>query len=63
MNEPEFDIVLDVLQKHYDILWNMNKRNMNSEFYSMGIMEDIRFNQMDELKEAMSLWKKHKGIQ
>ena len=56
----EYDVVLDVLQKHYDVLWKMNKQNMNSEFMSMGIMDDIRFEQMDMLKEAMSVWKNHK---
>ena len=29
---------------------------MNSEFFEMGIMDDIRLSQMDELKEAIKLW-------
>jgi len=55
-DEPEYDVVIDVLQKHHDKLWQMTKRNMNSEFLGMGIMDDIRLSQMDELKEAIKLW-------
>ena len=59
-DEPEYDVVIDVLQKHHDKLWEMTKRNMNSEFIGMGIMDDIRLSQMDELKKAIKLWKEHK---
>lgn len=62
IDEPEFDVVIDTLQKKYDVLWKMNQRNMNSEFFSMGIMDDIRFAQMDELKEAITLWKTHNAL-
>jgi len=55
-DEPEYDVVIDVLQKHHDKLWQMTKSNMNNEFFEMGIMDDIRLNQMDELKEAIKLW-------
>ena len=58
--EPEYDVVIDVLQKHHDKLWDITKRNMNSEFLGMGIMDDIRLSQMDELKEAMKLWRANK---
>jgi hypothetical protein len=60
--EHEYDVVLDVLQKHHDKLWEMTKRNMESEFLGMGIMDDIRFYQMDEIKEAMRWWKERKGM-
>jgi hypothetical protein len=59
-DEPEYDVVIDVLQKHHDKLWEMTKRNMNSEFIGMNIMDDIRLNQMDELKAAIQLWKESK---
>jgi len=59
-DEPEYDVVIDVLQKHHDKLWEMTKRNMNSEFIGMNIMDDIRLSQMDELKDAMQLWKNRK---
>ena len=50
--EKEYDVVLDVLQKHYDKLWDMTKNNPE-----WGIMDQIRLGQMQELKEAMALWK------
>jgi hypothetical protein len=59
-DEPEYDVVIDVLQKHHDKLWEMTKRNMNSEFIGMNIMDDIRLSQMDELKAAIQLWKNRK---
>jgi hypothetical protein len=59
-DEPDYDVVIDVLQKHHDKLWKMTKYNMNSEFIGMNIMDEIRLNQMDELKEAMKLWKANK---
>ena len=49
--EQEYDVVLDVLQKHHDKLWNMTKNNDQ-----WGIMDHIRLEQMDQLKEAMRLW-------
>lgn len=57
MSEEEYDVVLDVLQKHHDKLWEMTKRNMQSEYIGMNIMDDIRLEQMDQLKQAMKLWR------
>jgi hypothetical protein len=56
----DYDVVIDTLQKQYDILWKMTERNMNSEFMGMGIMDDIRLKQMDELKQAIDMWKDRK---
>ncbi len=53
----DYDVVIDTLQKQYDILWKMTERNMNSEFMGMGIMDDIRLEQMAQLKEAIEMWK------
>lgn len=53
----DYDVVIDTLQKQYDILWKMTERNMNSEFIGMGIMDDIRLEQMDQLKQAINMWK------
>jgi len=58
----EYDVVLDVLQKHHDKLWEMTKRNMESEFLGMGIMDDIRLQQMDEIKEVIRWWKERKEM-
>jgi hypothetical protein len=57
-----YDVVLDVLQKHHDKLWDMTKRNMESEYIGMGIMDDIRLRQMDEIKEAIRWWKERKEM-
>jgi len=54
--EPDYDVVLDVLQKHHDKLWDMSK---NKEEW--GIMDHIRLDQMQQLKEAMNLWKNNKN--
>lgn len=57
MNEKDYDVVLDVLQKHHDNLMSMTMRNMNSEFIGMNIMDDIRLEQCEQLKKAMRMWK------
>jgi len=62
MTEKEYDVVLDVLQKHHDKLWEMTKRNMESEFLGMGIMDDIRLQQIAEIKEAIRWWKERKEM-
>ena len=56
----EYDVVIDTLQQKYDMLWNMTKSNMTSEFTGMGIMDDIRLEQMDQLKQAIEMWKGRK---
>ena len=53
----DYDVVINTLQKQYDILWKMTDRNMNSEFMGMGIMDDIRLEQMAQLKEAIEMWR------
>ena len=55
----EFDIVINTLQRQHDILWKMTQQNMNSEF-GMSLMDDIRFKQMEQLQEAMDMWKARK---
>lgn len=56
----EYDVVLDTLQKQIDILWKITEKNMTSEYLGMGIMDDIRLEQIDQLKAAMKLWKESK---
>jgi hypothetical protein len=55
----EFDIVINTLQKQHDVLWNMTQAQMNSE-YGMSLMDDIRFKQMDQLQQAIDMWKGRK---
>ena len=55
----DYDVVVDILQKHYDKLWNMTRAQMDSG-YGMSIMDDIRFEQMDQLQQAIGMWKGRK---
>jgi hypothetical protein len=52
----DYDVVVDVLQKHYDKLLEMTNRNLTSECIGLNIMDDTRIKQMEELKHAMELW-------
>lgn len=57
MNEytEDYDVVVATLQKKYDVLWKMTQSNMNIDM--MNIMDDIRLKQMDELEQAINMWK------
>jgi len=57
--EKDYDVVLDTLSIKRAILWKMTQQNMNSEFMSMGIMDDIRLEQISQLDKAIAMWKKH----
>jgi len=56
-NTEKYDVVLDTLQKERDILWKMTERNINS--MSFNIMDTLRLEQIDQLDDAIELWKKH----
>lgn len=53
----EYDVVLDTLQTKHDNLMAMTMKNMNSEFVRLGIMDDIRLEQCEQLKKAIRMWK------
>jgi len=55
-----YDVVLNALQTKHDELMAMTMRNMNSEIIGLGIMDDIRLEQCEQLKEAIEVWKAHK---
>jgi len=57
MTDKTYDVVLDVLQKHHDKLMELTMQNMRSEYFEMGIMDDIRLEQCEQLKKAMRMWK------
>jgi hypothetical protein len=57
-DEDDYDVVVDTLQKHRAILWKMTNLNLNSEFGGMGIMDQIRLEQIDELDKAIIMWQK-----
>lgn len=56
--DEEFDIVVDTLQKKVDELWKITNSNMSCEFLGMGIMDDIRLDQIKQLEDAIELRKK-----
>jgi len=55
MNEEDYDVVIDTLQKQRDTLWKMTQQNMNHDMFN--IMDQIRLEQIDELEKAMAMWK------
>ena len=55
-DEPDYDVVLDVLQEHYDKLVDMDK---NTEVF--GIMQQIRMEHCYQLTRAMDMWKAAKA--
>lgn len=59
----DYDVVIDTLTKHRDKLWEMTKSNMSSEFFTMGIMDDIRLEQIDQLNAAIHMWKENKTVE
>ena len=54
MDEEDFDVVVDVLQKHRTTLWKITQQNMNAE--SFNIMDQIRLEQIDQLNKAIIMW-------
>ena len=54
MNEEDYDVVIDTLQKQRDILWKMTQQNMNADMFN--IMDQIRLEQIDQLDKAMAMW-------
>jgi len=59
MTDETYDVVLDTLHKHYDKLMQITMTNMQSEFLGIGIMDSIRLEQCEQLKEAIEVWKAH----
>ena len=55
MIDDEYDVVVVTLQTKIDALWKMTQSNMNADM--MNIMDDIRLEQIDQLKNAIVLWR------
>ena len=53
----EYDVVLDALQTKHDTLMAMTMKNMSCEFIGLGIMDDIRLEQCEQLTKAIRMWK------
>ena len=60
MMTETYDVVLHALQTEHDALMAMTMRNMNSENLGLNIMDDIRLEQCEQLKEAIEVWEAHK---
>lgn len=54
--ERDFDVVIDALQQRIDSLWKITESNMNIGMF--GVMDQIRLEQIDQLKDAIALWEK-----
>ena len=52
MNEDDFDVVRDALQKRRDKLWKMTQQNMRSG--SFNVMDQIRLEQIEKLDDAIA---------
>ena len=59
--EPDYDVVIDTLQKQSDVLLKMVQRN--SEMGLFNIMDQIRLEQIQELDDAIAERKNAKSIQ
>ena len=59
-DEQEFDVVIDALQQIIDSLWKMTQGNMNMGM--MNMMDDIRLEQIDTLREAIKLWENRNEV-
>ena len=55
--EPDYDVVVDTLQKQIDVLWNMIKHNE----MMWGIIDHLRMDQIDRLTAAIKVWKEYNG--
>jgi hypothetical protein len=60
-DEEDFDIVVDVLQKQIAAFEKMNKESnqvaMNMDWGGIGIMDEIRYEQIWQMKKAIKIWK------
>jgi len=55
VDEDEYDVVVDTLQKQRDKLWKMTESNMNTGAFN--IMDTIRLAHIETLDNAIAFWK------
>lgn len=58
----DYDVVLDTLQEKRDRLWQMVQQNLKSEFMGIGMMDEIRLEQIDQLDAAIKVWEEHRKV-
>ena len=56
-DDKDYDVVVDILQKHHEKLLKMTQQNINADMFN--VMDQIRLEQMAQLKAAIKLWEKH----
>ena len=56
--DDSYDVVLATLREKREKLWKMTQQNLNADAFN--IMDQIRFDQIDELDKAMEFFRKHK---
>lgn len=59
MIEEDFDVVVDVLTKHRDVLQKMVDKNLMSDYVGLNIMDDIRLEQIARINKCLDMWKQH----
>lgn len=57
-DEPDYDVVLDTLQKHHDKLMGVDKHV--NEYSHFGIMQQIRMKRCHEITMAMKVWQDYR---
>lgn len=57
-DDEDYDVVVDVLQKQIAVFEKMNRQNMNMnmELGGIGIMDEIRYEQIWQMKKAIKIW-------
>ena len=55
IEDEDYDVVLATIESKINQLWKMTESNMNMGI--MNIMDDIRIESIEQLKEAAELWK------
>ena len=54
-DEPDFDIVLYTLEEKIKLFMKITEGNINMDMFN--IMDQIRLEQIDQLQQAIKLWK------
>ena len=56
--DEDFDVVVDVLTKHRDVLQQMVDKNLMSDYVGLNIMDDIRLEQIAQINKCLDMWKR-----
>jgi len=56
--DEDYDVVVDVLTKHRDVLQRMVDKNLRSDYIGLNIMDDIRLEQIARINKCLDMWKR-----